>query len=51
MSIGIPIDRAGGGGFEVTRRGGTGGNLVTDKDRDWTEAVLSGADRAEYDID
>jgi len=51
MSIGIPIDGAGGGGFGVTRRGRTGDNLITDKGRDRTEAVLSGADGAEYDTD
>ena len=33
MSIGTPIDRAGGGGFGVIRKGRTEGSLVTDKGR------------------
>jgi len=44
-SIGIPIDGAGGGGFGVTGRGGTGGSLATDKGEDQVEMVLGGAER------
>jgi len=47
-SIGIPIDGAGGGGFGVTGRGGTGGSLTTDKGEGQAEMVLGGAER---DID
>jgi len=50
-SIGIPIDRAGGGGFGVTGRGRTGGNLATDKGEGWAETVLGGAEGAERDMD
>jgi len=39
MSIGTPIDRAGGRGFRVTGRGGTGGNLAMDNGGGWMEAV------------
>jgi len=46
-SIGIPIDGAGGGGFGVTRRGGMGGNLATDKGEGWAETVLGGVEGAE----
>jgi len=34
----------------VTRRDGVGGNLATDKGRGWVEAVLSGVEWAEYDM-
>ena len=50
-SIGIPIDRAGSGGFGVIRRGGTGGNLVTDKGKGWAETVLGSMEGAEQDMD
>jgi len=50
-SIGIPIDGAGGGGFEVTGRGGTGGNLAMDKGEGRAETVLGGAEGAERDMD
>jgi len=43
MSIGIPIDGAGGGGFRVTGRGRTEGNLTTDKGEGWVETVLGSA--------
>jgi len=49
MSIGIPIDGAGSGGFRVTRRGGTGGNLAMDKGEGQAETVLGGAEGAERD--
>jgi len=39
MSIGTPIDEADSIGFRVTRRGGMGGNLITDKGGSWVEAV------------
>jgi len=45
MSIGIPIDGAGGGGFRVTGRGGAGGSLATDKGEGQAETVLGGAER------
>jgi len=41
----------GGGGFEGTGRGGTGGNLATDKSKGWVEAVLSSAEGVEHDMD
>jgi len=47
MSIGIPIDRVGGGGFGVTRRGGMGDNLATDKGEGWAETVLGSAEGTE----
>jgi len=50
-SIGIPIDGAGGGGFGVTGRGRTGGNLATDKGKGRVEMVLGRAEGAEQDID
>ena len=50
-SIGIPIDRAGGGGFGVTERGGTGGNLATDKGEGQVETVLGSVERAKQDTD
>jgi len=50
-SIGIPIDRAGGEGFGVTGRGGTGGNLAMDKGEGQAEMVLGGAEGVEQDTD
>jgi len=50
-SIGIPIDGAGGGGFRVTGRGGTGGSLATDKGEGRMETVLGGAEEMERDMD
>jgi len=47
MSIGMPIDRAGGGGFGVTGRGGAGGNLTTDIGGDRMEMVLAGLEGVE----
>jgi len=41
----------GGGGFGVTRRGGMGGNLATDKGEGWAETVLGGVEGAEQDTD
>ena len=50
-SIGIPIDGAGGRGFGVTGRGGTGGNLATDKGKGQAETVLGSAgDGARYGL-
>jgi len=46
-SIGILIDGAGSGGFGVTGRGRTEGNLATDKGEGWAEIVLGSAERAE----
>ena len=51
MSIGIPIDRAGGRGFGVTRRDGMGGNLAMDKGEGQVETVLGGAEGVEQDTD
>jgi len=51
MSIGTPIDGAGGRSFEVTRRDGIGGSLATDKGGGQAEAVLVGAEGAECDTD
>jgi len=50
-SIGIPIDKAGGGGFGVTGRGGTGDNLATDKGEGRAEMVLGGAEGVERNTD
>ena len=50
-SIGIPIDGAGGGGFRVTGRGRTRGNLAIDKGEGQAETVLGGAEGAERDTD
>jgi len=50
-SIGTPIDGAGGRGFGVTERGGSGSNLATDKGRGWAETVLGSAKGAECDTD
>jgi len=49
--MGAPIDRVGGGGFGVTRRGGMGGSLATDKGGGWVEAVLGSAKGVEHDMD
>jgi len=46
-SIRISIDGAGSGGFGVTGRGGTGGNLATDKGEGRAETVLGSAEGAE----
>jgi len=51
MSIGIPTNRVGGGGFGVTRRGRAGDSLTTDKGGGQAEAVLSSAEGAERDMD
>jgi len=51
MSIGIPTDGVGGRGFGVTRRGGVGGSLTTDKGSGQVEVVLSSAKDAEHDTD
>jgi len=51
MSIGTSIDKVGGGGFRVAKRGGTGGNLITDKGGDQAETVLSNAEGTEHDTD
>jgi len=51
MSMGTPIDRAGGRGFGVTGRERTGGSLAMDKDGGRAEAVLIGAEGAERDTD
>jgi len=41
----------GSGGFGVTKRGRTGGNLATDKVGGQMETVLGDAEEAEYDMD
>jgi len=51
ISIGTPIDGVDGGGFGVTRRDGTGGNLAIDKGGDRAEVVLSSAEEIECDMD
>jgi len=51
MSMGTPIDRAGGRGFGVTRRDGTGGSLATDKGGGQVKAVLVSAEEVEHDTD
>jgi len=51
MSIGTPIDGAGGRGFGVTGRGGAGGNLTTDIEGGWAETVLVGPEGVEHDMD
>jgi len=51
MSMGTPIDGAGGGGFGITKRGGTGGSLTADKGGSWGEMVLGDAEGAERDMD
>jgi len=50
-SIGIPIDRVDGGGFGVTGRGRTGGNLAMDKGKGRAEMVLGSAEGVERDMD
>jgi len=50
-SIGTPIDRADGGGFGATGRGGTEGNLATDNGRGRVEVVLGGVEGVECDTD
>ena len=50
-SIGIPIDEAGGGGFGVTGRSETGGNLATDKGEGQAEMILGSVEGAERDTD
>jgi len=49
LTIGTPIDGAGGGGFGVTGRGGTGGSLAMDKGRGQMEVVLVSVEGAERD--
>jgi len=44
MSIWIPTDRVGSGGFRVTRRGRTGGSLTMDKGGSRAEGVLNSAE-------
>jgi len=51
MSIGTPIDGAGGRDFGVTGRGRMESNLVTDKGGNRMEAVLSSMAGAECDMD
>ena len=51
MSMGTPIDEAGGRGFGVTGRGRTGGSLAMDKGGGWAEVVLVGAEEAGHDMD
>jgi len=51
MSIGIPIDGVGSGGFGVTGRGGAGGNLTTDIGGGRVETVLAGPEGVEHDMD
>jgi len=51
MSIGTPIDGVGGGGFRVTRRGATGGNLAIDKGGGRVEMVLGSTEGMEQDTD
>jgi len=41
----------GGGGFEVTGRGGAGGNLTMDIDGGRAETVLVGLEEVERDMD
>jgi len=51
MSMGTPIDGVVGGGFRVTRRGRTGGNLTTDIGEGWAEMVMSDAEGIEHNTD
>jgi len=51
MSIGTPIDRADGRGFEVTRKGRIGGSLAIDKGGGWVEVVLGSVKGVEHDTD
>jgi len=50
-SIGIFIDGVGSRGFGVIGRGGTGGNLVTDKGEGQVETVLGSVEGVEQDTD
>ena len=49
--MGTPIDGVVGGGFRITRGGGTRGNLATDNGRGWAEMVLSEAEGTERNTD
>jgi len=49
-SIGTPIDGAGGGGFRVTGRGRTGGNLTMDIGRGQAETVLDSTEGVECNM-
>jgi len=49
--MGTPIDRAGGGGFGMTGRGGAGGNLTTDIGGGRAEMVLVDLEGVECDTD
>jgi len=51
MSIGTPIDGVGGRGFRVAGRGRTGGNLAKGKGGGQVEAVLSGVEGTERNMD
>jgi len=51
MFIGTPIDRAGGGGFGMTGRGGAGGNLTTNIGGGQAEMVLDGLEGVEHNTD
>ena len=51
MSIGIPTDGVGDGGFELTRRDRVGDSLTTDKGSGRAEAVLSSVEGTECDTD
>ena len=51
MSIGTPIDGAGGGGFGVTGRGRVGGNLTMDNGKGRVEMVLVGTEGVKRDTD
>ena len=49
--MGTPIDKAGGGGFRVTKKGKTGGSLATDKGGGQVEVVLGSTEGAERNTD
>jgi len=49
--MGTPIDKAGGGGFRVTKKGKTGGSLATDKGGGQVEVVLDSTEGAERNTD
>jgi len=51
MSMGVLMDRTGGGGFGTTGRGGMGGNLAMDKGRGQAEMVLGNTEGAECNMD
>ena len=51
ISIGTPIDEADGRGFGVTRKGGIGGSLATDKGGGWVEVVLGSMKGMEHNTD